>query len=147
MNRYHEWFISIVYYIYSNIKQINISLSFDNGPIIELDLLIKLKDIVFDSGIRKSNTINELIFVSECSYDDNNAIYEEITTLTRVTPPPILRNDVLSFDVLSFWEDDVSPTPLLLVPRPKVGWTNRKVTFVGKKTIINFFKKFFWKLT
>jgi hypothetical protein len=92
---------------------------------------------------KKATQENELIFVPECSYDDNNAIYEEITTLTRVTPPPILRNDVLSFDVLSFWEDDVSPTPLLLVPRPKVGWTNRKVTFVGKKTIINFFKKFF----
>jgi hypothetical protein len=62
------------------------------------------------------------------SDDDNSAIYEEISTLTLSTPPPILRNDVLSF-----WEDISSTsTPLQIVPRPKVGWTNRKVTFVGE---------------
>jgi hypothetical protein len=65
--------------------------------------------------------------ISDCD-DDNSAIYEEISTLTLSTPPPILRNDVLSF-----WEDISSTsTPLQIVPRPKVGWTNRKVTFVGE---------------
>ena len=70
----------------------------------------------------------------DCDDYDTSAIYEEISTLTRTTPPPILRNDILSLtnDILSYWEDDTSPPPLLLVPRPKVGWTNRRVTFVGK---------------
>ena len=79
-------------------------------------------------GKKVHNQIISELF-SDCSDDDNDAIYEEITTLTRVTPPPILRRN----DILSYWEDDISPTPsLTIVPRPKVGWTNRKVTFVGK---------------